>query len=222
MLSIAIDGACRRNGKPTCVSAGGIFIAQYDSDLNISYMTTMSCSEARSTNQRGELGALLLALDYARLLGEDAQIITDSEYLFNACTKEWLKRWDSNGWVTASGDPVKNKDLWLRISDALIACAVDDLEILMYHIKGHTLYYNKRRAIDMLQEDSSGRSLYDELMQRYNAKKNDIYSMTAELFIKNNGFALTEEVLQRFAVANTMADAIATKAVEEANLLCDM
>ena len=26
MLVIAIDGACRRNGKPDCVSAGGVFI----------------------------------------------------------------------------------------------------------------------------------------------------------------------------------------------------
>ena len=63
MLLISIDGACRRNGKPDCVSAGGVFIQQFDSKLNLQQTSILSNYETASTNQRGELLALLTALD---------------------------------------------------------------------------------------------------------------------------------------------------------------
>jgi ribonuclease HI len=31
---------------------------------------------------------------------------------------EWLPNWIRRGWKTAGGDPVKNKDLWMRLAEA--------------------------------------------------------------------------------------------------------
>jgi ribonuclease HI len=36
---------------------------------------------------------------------------TDSEYVVEGATK-WVKGWLKNGWKTAKGGSVKNKDLW--------------------------------------------------------------------------------------------------------------
>jgi len=43
-------------------------------------------------------------------------IYTDSKYVQHAFTKGWLNRWMADGWRTASGQAVKNKDLWLKLS----------------------------------------------------------------------------------------------------------
>ena len=42
---------------------------------------------------------------------------TDSQYMKNAFTKYWLRNWKRRGWVTATGAPVKNQDLWLALDE---------------------------------------------------------------------------------------------------------
>jgi ribonuclease HI len=42
---------------------------------------------------------------------------TDSEYLKNGITR-WHTGWVRKNWRSASGDPVKNMDLWQRVLDA--------------------------------------------------------------------------------------------------------
>jgi ribonuclease HI len=37
---------------------------------------------------------------------------TDSLYVRNAFQKGWLKKWQANGWRTATKQPVLNQDLW--------------------------------------------------------------------------------------------------------------
>ena len=78
MLLISIDGACRRNGKPDCVAAGGVFIQQFDKDLHLQQTSILSNYETSSTNQRGELLALLTALDHIWSAKQSTQIVTDS------------------------------------------------------------------------------------------------------------------------------------------------
>ena len=86
MLRIAIDGACRRNGKPDCISAGGVYVQRLDEGSIVCH-SIAAISESESTNQRGELLALDRALTYIYNFGEEAIVITDSEYIFNAMTK---------------------------------------------------------------------------------------------------------------------------------------
>jgi len=49
---------------------------------------------------------------------------SDSEYLINGMSK-WLAGWMKKGWKTASGDPVKNQDLWKRLHEAARAYAIE-------------------------------------------------------------------------------------------------
>ncbi len=71
-------------------------------------------SEADSTNNRMELTAAIKALEAIKKPCE-VEIYTDSKYLQNAFTQGWLEKWQTNNWRTKKRQPVKNKDLWLRL-----------------------------------------------------------------------------------------------------------
>lgn len=222
-LVIAIDGACRRNGKPDCVSSGGVFIEEYDEQNNLVDTKMLSVWEVESTNQRGELNALFTALDYIYKSGKPAQIITDSEYMFNTMTKSWCLGWSGRGWLTASGDPVKNSDLWKKIYKVYCECIDVGIEPMFYHIKGHCIPFGKVTANTLLSKDDTGKALLTEVYLKYDSvcKTSRVKELEAanELSNRNNGFKLTEESLRHFVVINTMADAIATKCVDAADSL---
>jgi len=46
-----------------------------------------------------------------------------------------------------------------------------------------------------------------------------MYDQIVELSVKNNGFVLDTDTLNRFIITNTVADAVATKCVEAADAL---
>lgn len=219
MLRIAIDGACRRNGKPDCVSSGGVFIQHFRDGVCVA-TDSRSNYEINSTNQRGELLALLTALDYIHSSGQDAQVITDSEYIFNAMTKVWYDKWCNNGWLTASGEPVKNADIWREIYSAKLRCDFVGIDIAFYHIKGHVIPFGKVTAETLLNLDPTGSLLQGKVRDKYDqlkVSKKDTLSAVQELSVKNNGFELTDETLRDFVVANVVVDAIATSVVELAD-----
>lgn len=45
-------------------------------------------------------------------------IHTDSEFLINSITK-WVKKWKKNNWLTANGEPVKNKEQLILLDDII-------------------------------------------------------------------------------------------------------
>ena len=71
-------------------------------------------SEAETTNNRMELTAVIQALKTLKFRCE-VTITTDSEYVKNAMTKGWLKRWQEKNWTTSTKEPVKNIDLWVEL-----------------------------------------------------------------------------------------------------------
>lgn len=224
MLRIAIDGACRRNGKPDCISAGGVFIQHYK-DGNCISTNTLSSYEMQSTNQRGEMHALIQALDYVYTHNDNAQIITDSEYLFNTMTKDWLINWVNKDWVTSTGEPIKNRDLWEEVHAAHYRCIGAGLSVIFYHIKGHVVPFGKVTANALLTKDPSGLLLLNEVTTKYfsvcDTTKKDNIEKANRLSVKNNGFKLPQEELRKFIVANVVVDAVATKCVEAADALCN-
>jgi ribonuclease HI len=86
--------------------------------------------EPLTTNNRMELMAAIMALE---ALKEPCEVIltTDSQYVRQGIT-EWLPGWLRRGWKTASGDPVKNRDLWERLHAASARHVVD-----WRWVKGH-------------------------------------------------------------------------------------
>lgn len=210
MILISIDGASRRNGKPDCMSAAGIVCANYD-EPNI---THTSIAEYGSTNQRAELHALCKALQMAAGKGDDIMILTDSEYVFNGMTRRWYNTWRHNNWLTSSGEPVKNRDIWESVVEAVQACG----DITYYHIKGHCIPFGTVRARNAMNIGFS--CLVDEVFQQYDSlvhKKADVLQAAQELSERNNGFTLTSDQLRRFVAFNTLADIVATLAVEQAD-----
>ncbi len=104
-LEIFTDGSC-----DTVSGRGGWgYLLRYGDEQK-----TASGFAADTTNNRMELTAAVEALT-ALKKPSAVTIITDSQYLKNAFTAGWLKNWQRNGWRTASKQPVKNKDLWLRL-----------------------------------------------------------------------------------------------------------
>ena len=82
------------------------------------------------TNQVAELLAIKYAL-HATPKGAEVYILTDSQYSIN-CVTQYRQAWVSSGFITSTGQPVKNvdviKDLW---------AAVDQRKVALTHIKGH-------------------------------------------------------------------------------------
>ena len=206
--TIAIDGACRRNGQPDCISAGACFIILSTDEAEQAFV--VSDHEVNSTSQRGELTGLLLAMENVYGAPMDTVIVTDSEYLFNSVTKMWVDRWIHNGWQTAEGGVVKNQDLWIKIWDYY-----DQIKdyVTMYHIKGHLLSVGFKKYHDLMYADVTGWGLYNWVKANKEIKpeKLDHALVLAE---SNNGFRPELDLLQKFAAMNVTADAIANLCVE--------
>ncbi len=94
-----------------------------------------SGAEPSTTNNRMELTAVIMALEDLgeRPEGEAAhvELHTDSRYVQLGIT-EWIAKWVRNDWKTASGEPVKNRELWQRLA----ACAAR-LDVSWRWVKGH-------------------------------------------------------------------------------------
>ena len=76
----------------------------------------LSGAEPATTNNGMELTAAAEALES---LKRPCQVVlhTDSQNLKDGITR-WTTGWVRKNWRTASGDPVKNMDLWRRVLDA--------------------------------------------------------------------------------------------------------
>ncbi len=72
--------------------------------------------EGFTTNNKMELKAVIEALKSLSSRAKIPSVVihTDSQYVRNGITS-WIKSWESNGWKTASKEPVKNKELWVEL-----------------------------------------------------------------------------------------------------------
>lgn len=210
-MIIAIDGASKRNGKPDCTAAG----MAYCHDKG----KYSAAFEVGSTNQRGELmgclAGLTMAESYYLEEGNDlVMIVTDSEYVFNALYKDWTFGWSRKGWTTASGDPVKNQNLWKQIHNQLVALKEYEVEVLTYHIKGHLVSLGEVTANNLLDADPTGRQLVAAASDKYEIRKEthaELFEKARELFVRNNGMMVDEDTFKKLALYNTAADYGATK-----------
>ncbi|MCH7831218.1 MAG: ribonuclease HI [Proteobacteria bacterium] len=120
-VEIYTDGACRGNPGPG--GWGVLLIAD-------GHEKTMCGGAADTTNNRMELTAAIEALNALR--GRRNVILhTDSKYVMDGIN-EWLPNWKKRGWKTAAKKPVKNKDLWLALDEAVARHQID-----WRWVKGH-------------------------------------------------------------------------------------
>jgi ribonuclease HI len=117
------DGACRGNPGP-----GGWAALIFDGAEELA----VSGAEAHTTNQRMELRAAIEGL--AAIAGiRQVALYTDSSYVMNCFRDKWWEKWERNGWLGSTKQPVTNRDLWERLIAETRRHAVG-----WHKVKGHS------------------------------------------------------------------------------------
>jgi ribonuclease HI len=106
-VEIYTDGACSPNPGP---GGWGAILRYGEVEKELSGYVP------GTTNNRMELTAVVEAL---RALKRPCRvtIYTDSRYLKDGITS-WIHKWRRNGWKTSTGQPVKNRDLWMALDES--------------------------------------------------------------------------------------------------------
>jgi ribonuclease HI len=130
------DGACSGNPGP----GGWGVVLRYGA-----HERELSGGEARTTNNRMELMAAIVALETLKRPCKVA-LYTDSQYLRDGITK-WIAGWQRKGWKTAERKPVKNVDLWQRLDLARVPH-----EVQWHWVRGHAGHAENERADRLARE----------------------------------------------------------------------
>ena len=127
---IYTDGACK--GNPG-IGGWGAWLRAGEHEKEL-------CGgEHETTNNRMELTATIKALQTLNVPCS-VDLYTDSVYVRDGVTK-WITNWKRNNWRTASKQPVKNKDLWQALDQA-----IGEHEVNWHWVKGHSGNEGNERA----------------------------------------------------------------------------
>ena len=129
-VEIYTDGACSKN--PGRGGYGAILIYNGREKELSGYQET-------TTNNEMELMAAVEALE---ALKEPCivNLYTDSAYIFNAFTKDWVKKWQQNGFINSKKQPVENQQLFIRLIELSGIHQINWIKV-----KGHSgQEYNER------------------------------------------------------------------------------
>ncbi|HIS68607.1 MAG TPA: ribonuclease HI [Candidatus Gallacutalibacter stercoravium] len=130
-VEIFTDGACQGNPGP---GGWGAILRFQGHEKEISG----GC--AQTTNNRMELTGVIEAL---RLLKEPCAVTlySDSQYVCNALSKGWAKKWRQNGWMRNAKEPALNPELWeelLRLTEIH--------QVTVVWVKGHAGHPENERC----------------------------------------------------------------------------
>jgi ribonuclease HI len=129
-VKIYTDGACKGNPGP---GGYGCIIVQDGKTLEL------KGGNKSTTNNIMEMTAIIVALQQLKEPSE-VELTTDSQYVVKGMT-EWINGWIRKNWVTASKQPVKNKDLWLELK------RLSDLHNIKWiWVRGHNGHPENERA----------------------------------------------------------------------------
>jgi ribonuclease HI len=129
-VDIYTDGAC--SGNPGPGGWGAVIVFR-------GVEKELSGGEAKTTNNRMELSAVIAALETLREPC-DVTLYSDSKYFVDAIKKGWAKSWKKNNWIKSDKKPALNSDLWERL---LLLCDIHMLTPVW--VRGHNGHdYNER------------------------------------------------------------------------------
>ena len=121
-VTIYTDGACSGNPGPggwaSILMAGGA-------------KKELSGGEANTTNNRMELMAVIEGL---RALKRPCKVdvYSDSAYVVNSFSQNWIDKWVRNGWKNSAKAEVANSDLWKEL------ISLTTMHNVTFHkVKGH-------------------------------------------------------------------------------------
>jgi ribonuclease HI len=129
-IKVYADGACEGNPGP------GGFAAIIEGGRKPREIVG---SVPQTTNNRMELMAVIRAL-VSLSKPSRVHVLTDSQYVVLGMT-QWIHAWKRKRWKTASGQPVKNKDLWVKLLEL-----ADEHQVRWEWIRGHSGHPQNERA----------------------------------------------------------------------------
>ena len=135
-VTLVTDGSCLGNPGP----GGWAVILRFGDQKK-----ELWGSEPETTNNRMEMTAVIEGLSS---LKEPCRVLVeiDSEYVKNGITK-WMDAWKRRGWRTASKQPVKNKDLWQKLDEA-----VSRHQVRWEWVKGHAWHEDNNRCDELARQ----------------------------------------------------------------------
>lgn len=122
-ITIYTDGACSGNPGP----GGWAAVLIYKDNKK-----EISGGKKQTTNNEMELTAVYMALNQLKYPC-DVEVYSDSAYIVNCFTKNWIKNWIKNGWKNSNKEEVKNKEIWQKIYELTNMHNVE-----FYKVKGHS------------------------------------------------------------------------------------
>lgn len=129
-ITIYTDGACSGNPGP----GGWAAVLLYNGNKK-----EISGGLKDTTNNVMEISAVVEALKILKFPC-DVDLFSDSAYVVNAFEQGWIYNWIKKDWHTASGDAVKNKELWQELYEL-----TQIHKVKFNKVKGHSdVKYNNR------------------------------------------------------------------------------
>ncbi len=141
---IYTDGGCRYNPGPG--GYGAIIITE-------NQRKELSAGYRKTTNNRMEILACIVALADLKERSK-VTLYSDSQYIVNAMTKGWAKRWQRLNWMRNQEEKAENPDLWERM---LQLCEKHQVNFIW--IKGHAGKAENERCDQLAVQASRGDNL---------------------------------------------------------------
>ena len=141
-VNIYTDGACKGNpGK-----GGYGIIMEW---VGKPYIKEFSRGYRKTTNNRMELLAVIVALEQLKKDGLETDIYSDSKYVVDAVNKGWVFGWEKKGFQGK-----KNPDLWRRFLKVY-----KKHKVRFHWIKGHNEHRQNERCDALAVKAASSENL---------------------------------------------------------------
>lgn len=102
-------------------------------------------AEAATTNNRMELRGAIEGIHRLRPCRVPLQVFTDSTYVIRGIT-QWIHGWRRNGWRTAEGRDVMNREFWEELSRIVLA---HGHPVNWNYVRGHSGYPSNERVDEL-------------------------------------------------------------------------
>lgn len=153
-IIIYTDGAARGNPGP-----GGYGIVLKSG----SHRKELSEGFRKTTNNRMELLAVIVALEKLKFPNSEAEIYTDSKYVADAVEKGWVFNWEKKQF-----NKKKNPDLWIRF------LKVFRIHKVRFHwVKGHANIPENERCDQLAVQASKKKNL--QIDHEYETNDNSLF-----------------------------------------------
>jgi ribonuclease HI len=141
-IIVYTDGSSRGNPGP---GGYGIVMQKYGTD----YIKEFSEGYRKTTNNRLEIMAVIVALEKIKQPPQYVHIYTDSKYVSESVEKKWVDSWEKKGFKNK-----KNPDLWMRFLKIFRKHSVR-----FFWIKGHNNNPRNERCDFLAVEASKNKDL---------------------------------------------------------------